>query len=153
MWSFLKRKSVPEHYNNLDAPISVWEKVTISNDVTFLLVKRHKVSDRVIEVLKNAWENIFSDYIKEFGWSEHFLKIKEKEIEIATLQADLLIDGDRINETFIEIAKEELQDLQKINGKMDFMKSKIAIEDKHKFQLNMQTTSIREFYSYLKNLK
>lgn len=150
---YLKINSIPVHYNNLDAPIAIWEKVTVSNDVTFLLHKRERVSDKIMGVLRKSWEKIFDEYINEFGWSESFIALKSKEIEIARLQIDLLLTGDRSIETFIEIAQEERDNLQKTNSKLDFMQSKIAIESKYKFQLNMNTTSIREFYSYLKNLK
>ena len=148
-----KKNSIPEYYNTLDAPIYVWEKVHETNDPTWLLVKRNQVSNKIIELLKKAWEKIYDEYIKEFGLTESFLDIKRKEIEVAQLKLELILTGDRVLETFIEIAEEELAEMNKGNGKSNFMESKIAIENRFKFQINMHSTSIREFYSYLKHLK
>lgn len=146
-------KKLPKAHTTIDAPVFIWHRVHESGDLSWLLEKRIKLTKRLRTYLKKVWEKIYDEYLHEFGFSENFIAIKEKEIEIAQLKCELILTGDRINETWIEIAEIELTDMKKGNGKGDFMQSKIAIESKFKFQINMTTTSIREFYSYLKHLK
>lgn len=144
---------LPEHYSDLDAPVYVWNKVHETGDLSWLLVKRSKVSDAIRTSLLAVWERIYDEFMQEFGLSESFVQIKQKELEVARLKLKLILTGDRTQETFVEIAQIELDEMKKGMTKADFMGSKIAIENKFKFQINVHTTSIREFYSYLKNIK
>lgn len=142
----------PEVYDSIDAPIFVWYKVHDSSDLSWLLVKRKKVNKSLLKILEKAWEKIYNEYVSEFGFSENFRSLKEKELEIAKLQLDLILTNDRTLKIFIKQAQLELVDMQG-GGNSSFMESKIAIESHFKFQVNMMQTSIREFYSYLKHLK
>lgn len=148
----LKKKFIPEHHSSIDAPVAVWEKINATGDVTWLLIKRKKVGSEILSELKKAWENIYDEYLQEFGLSDSFVEIKSREIEIAKLQLQLILTGDRTIETFIEVYQHELDDVKKQSMNGSFMDCKIAIETAMKFQINMHTTSIREFYSYLKHL-
>lgn len=144
---------LPEAYDSLDAPVFVWQKVHETSDVSWLLIKRKKLNAKLRSALQKIWEKIYDEYLAEFGFSEEFINIKDKELEIAKLQLQMILTGDRTKLAFIEIARIELDEMKKEIGKANFMTSKIAIENKFKFQINMMTTSIREFYSYIKNLK
>lgn len=153
---FQRKQSLPEFYDSLDAPVYVWEKVHESSDLSWLLVKRDagiKITKQLLSVLQDALEKIYNEYISEFGLSEEFVSIKQKQISIALKKCELIITGDRSLKTFIAVEELELQEMKKEIGKSSFMESKIAIENKFKFQLNMHTTTIREFHSYLKHLK
>lgn len=153
---FQRKQSLPDIYDSLDAPVYVWEKVHATSDLSWLFVKRDagiKITKQFVAVLEKAWEKIYEEYISEFGLSEEFITIKQKQIGIALMKCELILTGDRTLETFIEIEEYELGLMQKEIGKSNFMESKIAIENKFKFQVNMRTTTIREFHSYLKHLK
>jgi hypothetical protein len=148
-----KRRPIPTCYDSLDAPVFIWHKVHETRDLSWLLVKRQKVSGLILSRLEKAWVRIYDEYLEEFGKSEEFMMVKRKEAEISCMQVELILTGDRTLETFIEIAQQELNELRGEMGKGDFMESKIALETKLKFQINLMNTSIREFYSYLKYLK
>lgn len=152
----MKRKvkyRMPKHYDSLDAPVMIWERVHRTGDLSHLLLVKRRLTTRLTEQLQKVWENIYNEYLSEFGFSDDFISIKQKEVEIAMLKLQFIMDGDRSHDTFIEIAEIELNDLKEGSGKSDFMQTKIAIERTYKFQINMAKTSIREFYSYLKHLK
>lgn len=141
-----------DHHDSLDMPVFIWDKVHTTGDLSHLLIKKVKITAKIRSLLEKTWGNIYDLFIKEFGFNESFLEIKQKEIELAILQNRLIIEKDRILETWIDIAKEELRELQKANTKSNFMESKMAIESKFKFQINMQSTSVKEFYYYLKKV-
>ena len=148
-----KKRSVPEYYDSLDAPVSVWQKVHETSDLSWLLLKRIKPNEKLRAFLQNAWDKIYNEYLAEFGLSENFISMKQKEIEIAEIELQLILSGDRTLIPFIKIEKEVLEKMKAGKSKIGFMESKIAIENRFKFQINMRSTSIREFYSYLKHLK
>lgn len=141
-----------EIYDSLDAPVSVWEKIHKTGDLSNLLVKPKKVDDKLQVRLDAAWEKMYNEYLEEFGFSESFKSLKSKEIEIALLKCKLIQTEDRGFETEIEIAELELEDLRMGISESDFKEAKIAIEKNLKFQINMSTTSIRDFYSYINDL-
>ena len=149
----LNKFIVPEHYKDLDAPVYIWNKVHETSDLSWLLVKRKKLNKKLSEFLSKVWEDIYNQYLAEFGWSDIFLDIVAKRKEIIELKMELISTGDRTNLTWIALAEEELIELKEGIGKGGFMQSKMAIERTLRFQINAHTTSIKEFYSYLKELK
>lgn len=148
-----KKRGIPAHYDSLDAPVFVWNKVHESQDMSWLLVKKQKVSNRILAKLTLAWEKIYNEYLSVFGASEKFLAVKRKEISIALRKLKFIETGDRTELTWIEIEEEELQVMREELNRGSFGQSKIAIETRLKFQINPHTTSIREFYDYLTLLK
>lgn len=144
---------MPEHWDSLEAPVFVWQMVHETRDFTYLLKDRQKVSGQILSKLSKAWEKIYDEFLKEFGFNETFLEIKKKEIAIALMKLELIITGDRSLETFIEIEEMELKEMQKELKGVDFMESTIAIESRMKFQIDPHNTTIRKFYSYIKMLK
>jgi hypothetical protein len=148
-----KKRTAIGYYDSLDAPVFVWQKIHEDQDLSWLLIKKQKVTKAIMLKLQKAWDKIYDQFIKEFGLSESFLEILKKEAEIAKLKLKLVLTGDRINITWINIKEEELHEMKKGIGKAGFLDSKKAIEYKFKFQINVRTTSIKEFYSYLKDIK
>lgn len=142
-----------EIYNDLDAPVFVWEKIHKTNDLSWLLVKSRKIDEKLQAKLDAAWEKMYNEYLEEFGFSDSFRMIKQREIERAVLQCRLIKTDDRSYETEIEIADLEIADLKRGVGGYDLREAKRAIEMNVKFQINMNTTSIRDFYGYLKDLQ
>jgi hypothetical protein len=140
-------------YDSLDMPVFFWNKIHQTNDLSWLMKKKQRITKAIAKKLSQVWDSMYQEYINEFGFSEQFAAIKAKEHEIAMLQMDLILTEDRTIETFIEIAMIELADMKKSGGKYGFLDSKIAIESKFKFQINLMQTSVREFYSYFKYLK
>lgn len=149
-----KKQGIPKHYDSLDAPVFIWNKVHETQDLTWLLVKKQKVSSRIMAKLEAAWEKIYNEYLRDIGASEQFIAIKRKEISIAMRKLKLIQTGDRTQLTWIEIEQEELEAMRQEASRGSFGKTKIAIEVQLlKFQMNPHTTSIREFYEYLKMMK
>lgn len=148
----LKKVLLPSHHNTLDAPVFVWMKVHETGDLSWLLIKKRKLKKGEEASLSLVFEGMYDEYIKEFGISEYFAAIKNKELEIARLQIQRLKTGDRGLETFIEIAQVELEEMKKEGVKGSLIDTKIAIEREFKYQINLHETSIREFYSYVKHM-
>lgn len=148
-----KKASTPEVYDSLDAPVLIWNRVHETSDVSYLLMKRKPLTKKLRLLLEKVWEELYNEYIKVFGYSSSFIQITERIKKIGLLKVKMILTGDLSIENFIEIEENKLKDLQSRSVKSDFMKTKQQIEKHLGFHLSLKEVSIREFYSYLKNMK
>lgn len=139
--------------SSIDDPVFYWMKIHDSGDLSWLLEKRKKAGKTLAEYLNKVWDKLYDEFLTEFGISESYESLLRKKIEIAQLQCEMAMTGDRSLLNFIGLAKRELADLEQPMGKSGSMQAKMAIEKHYGFQVNMKTTSIREFYSYLLEIK
>jgi hypothetical protein len=143
---------ISDHYSSIDElPVYLWDKMNSTGDVSFLLIKRKKITENMRAMLKKIRDKMHDEFIDEFGLSDAFLSITRNRIEIAKMKMQYVLDNDGSVLTFIEIAEQELDDQLKGTKKSNFLQSKVAIERELKFQINLRTTTVKEFYSYFKN--
>lgn len=141
-------------YDSLEAPVYVWDKVHTTKDLSHLLINKIKITKKISEALQKAFDKMFDEYLVEFKLPESTEDILRKKIEIAIMETEMVMTGDRSNETFIEIANIELkemeEDMEKLSKGSSFIHTKIAIQDKAKYPIDIHKTSIREFYNLVK---
>lgn len=121
------------------------------------MIKRNiqnKITKPQRKWLEGIWKAMYDEYIAAFGFSENFLMILNKQIEIGKLETKKILTGDQSIQTFIDIAKFKLANLQRINNneKSNIYKVKAAIEKKMGIRIPLAETPVREFYSYLNDL-
>lgn len=150
--------SMPEHYSSIDhLPILSWEKIhKTGGDISHLLVKPRKISNSQKNKLVKVWQNICDQYIDEFGLSEHLKSIADLQGKIGRLKIKKISTGDTSLENIIRVEEIKIEALnQRIKeSSYDIYKAKQMIE-KHiggGFRLAMVNTTVREFYSYLKDI-
>lgn len=104
--------------------------------------------------MHELWQEIHEAYVKMFGFGENYLDILEKKKEIALLQCELMLNADNTIYTFIEIAELELAELEKnTKGQHNFFETKAAVDKILGFQMDINKTSVAEFYSHIKLLE
>jgi len=146
-------------YTTIDTlPVWWWYMVHNENDLSYIRKRRRDVTwwRRIVwrlqaEALERVWESLYDQYIKRFGFSAELLAIVRKQKEIAKLRLKMGLNGDRSQQTFIEIANAELQrmlDASKSEG--DFFSSKPWIEKGMGFQIDLMTTPTAAYYGYIK---
>lgn len=143
-----------EYYKSIDeCPIYVWFKVQESNDLTYLLINKRKCSIKDMAVLKEALYTMTNEYIDTFGISDQYKTILELQRDIRVKEIDLLLTGEKINKTFISILKSKLK--AKLEGSQRSDTSSVWIHAKKYMggNLDMRTTTVKEFYSILNELK
>ena len=136
-----------QYYNNIDTmPIYNYLQVVEHGNYKALQLKRGIFKGNFIE----AFENLQRQLVARFGIAEAYNEILEKRREIVILEADLAITGDRFNNTLINIAKAELEQLQnKKSSTVDEIKD--YLENYKKFHLNLHQITVAEWFSYVKN--
>lgn len=118
-----------------------------------LHIGKRKVNKLREIALASIWNQIMEEYIKRFGFTEEYLEIVRKQKEIAQHQMKRIITGDRTIETFIQICKNELKQMQNDMTGSNFWELKGHIEKGMGFVINPMRVTVAEFYSYIKILE
>lgn len=97
-----------------------------------------------------AFEKLQRQLVARFGIAESYLDILEKKREIACLQIDLHVTGDRFNKTLIGIAEAELKKLtDRKSSSTDEIKDYL---EKYKgFHLSLHQITVAEWFGYIKS--
>jgi hypothetical protein len=103
--------------------------------------------------MRNSWENMYEQYIKEFGLSDEYLSHLNIKTKIADLQADLVITGQKHFNTLIKIEKEKI----KINSlgeskPLSLNMSLAKLSKYYGFHLPSKELTVLEYYSYINNI-
>lgn len=107
------------------------------------------------KILNKLWEDIYNEYLGEFGLSDNYEEILKQKKKIASLQADYLITGDRILINYVNIEKEQLKVLTKRDKTKDitFREGIAQLEKSQGFKINTRQLSVADYYNYLIALK
>lgn len=142
-------------YNSIEElPVFNWWKVNETNDVSFLLIKRKRISDLEKDTLVKVFRKLLDEYMTRFGLTESFLTILDKKKEVALMIVDRWVKNDKSLQIFIDIAKIELSWLlDEFSGQQDFYEFKSRVETMLGFAIDIKKTTVIEFYSYVKMLK
>ena len=97
-----------------------------------------------------AFENIQRQIVDRFGISEPYMEQLELRQEIAALECDVAITGDKFNNLYINIKKTRLKALQERKG-ITTDEIKIMIEKDLKFYISLHKITVAEWFSYVKN--
>ena len=147
-------KNKLEYYKSLDEmPIANWFKIQQTNDLKYMLVKTRKVSTKEIEELEKGLKKLSNEYIDTFGISDEYRQILELSRDIEVLKIDFILTHDRSLLTMIEIKKDQLKAISKSNNKSDLNKLKMHVNKFMGYSVDINKTSVKEFYTYLEGLK
>lgn len=144
-----KRKSNEVYFDIEELPVWNWMKVHETGFLGYLLKKPKKESR---PELKNIWNSLYNQYIKEFGVSERYIKELRIRKKIALLQCDLIITGDKSIKSFIGAEENYLEEMRK-DKRSSFEQTIIGIEKVMGFNLNPKNISVKRYYTYIKELR
>jgi len=135
-----------------DLPQIVWNKIHLSGDYSLLIKEDSNKKELDSEYLFELWNLIYSEYIDEFGLSERFLSIINKKKEIAELQCDFLLSGDKKIRNFVDIARSELESLTSDVYESDFEGNVIYIEKEIGRKIDNRVISVYDYNNYLRHM-
>jgi len=136
-----------QYYNNIDTmPIYNYLQIVEHGNNSALIKKRGLLMSNFIK----AFENIQRQLVDRFGISQPYIEQLELRQEIAALECDVAISGDRFNNLFINIKKTRLKELQERKS-TSTDEIKIMIEKDLKFYISLHKITVAEWFSYVKN--
>lgn len=138
-----------------DLPQWNWNKIHATDNFIYLkklpFYKKGDIDSS--DYLKECFNNIYNEFIEEFGWSEDFSELLAKKKEIAELKNEFIIDGDRTLLTFITMAEKDLEYIiKKSTKRMTFQSLVVHLEKKQGFPIDEQGITVYKFNNYLRTL-
>ena len=136
-------------YNSVEElPIWNWFKVFETNEL------KHIIKKGVVDnsILKEKWQELFSEYIDIFGLDENLISHIKQEKKIVLLELEYAIKK-RPSDLFkieLEILKSKEKQSNKVQS--DFMLVIAQVEGALKRNIDEKKISVRKFYTYLKQL-
>ena len=149
----LRRKSQSisgnRYFNNIETcPVGRFQKVIETGNTEHLLKKgKHNA-----KVGNKAWSQLFDGYIKVFGLPRGYKQNLEKRVDALQKYAEWLETGKRIHVTMAKVMEREA-DMELGGGGEDFKKTCARISKFMGIQIDINTTTVYQFYSYIDLMK
>lgn len=138
-------------YSGIDTlPIWNWFELFKQNSLKLLVMNGKLPPKKQISILKKIYIEFYDAYLAEFGLNETMTEIIELKKSLIS-RMNNYIQGDRGEQTFIDIENETLKELQDKTGTMqNIWELKSRMEVSLKINIDVKKCSVIEFYSYLK---
>ncbi len=153
---FSGKPSVPVYQDIDEMPIFNWFKISETNDLSWLLLDRKDFKKADPKLLEKTFEELRDQWLDTFGIPEKMREVWVLKRDIFVLECDLHLTGDRSLITFIEIKKSELQEALKAEQadiQLTNTEVKAYVEKFMHIKIDAKTTSMRDYYTYVKLLK
>ena len=138
-------------YSSIDTlPIWNWFEIFRINNFKWITINGKLPPKKQIPILSKIYFEFYDAYLAEFGLNETMTKILELKKSLIN-RMNNYIQGDRGEQTFIDIETENLKELQNKTGTMqNIWELKSRMEVALKINIDVKKCSVIEFYSYLK---
>ena len=139
------------YFNSIDEmPFFNWRKCQEKQAYQFCRIDPKK-GDKESDV--KAWEKIYDSYLLEFGLGKDYERIIELQKEIAELQCDFVISGDRFIMNKIRELKNELKELieRPIETDTDTILNYLRKWMNH--WIDTKKITVREFYKLIRDYR
>lgn len=142
------------HYSDIDEmPVFNWFKINSTQDMSWMLPRRKKLSDKETEFLSKKFNGLYDQYIATFGFNETFMEILKKKKQIAQMIVKKIEKNDSGMNTLIKIQQAKLQEMQEqMPATSTFYEIKDYVENKAGFQIDVHKMSVTEFYTKLQTI-
>lgn len=140
-------------------PIYNWFKLLDQGNLGFLFVDStnklpNKVEHVESEELMDLWHDLNNQFFDEFGQSSINVNLLEKKRELGLLYARYLVTDNKMNLTFIDIKKNEIESLTKGDDDGFNYNKEVGILSKYMgTMINIKTTSVHQYNTIKETLK
>lgn len=150
-WRRYKKKV----YKSIDElPLWNWFRIQETNELKYLFKENVSKWEFFIFQLAEVWENLYNEFINTFGISDSLREVLQIKKEIAVMRYKMVADDSNAYlQTFINIKEYELKQILGRLEKQEFTSAKVYIEKYMGFRIDLKTTSVKEYYEYLKVLE
>ena len=137
-------------YNSIEEmPVYNWFKCIDLKDYSYCAIDKNDID---LEKCKEAFSNLYNEFLDTFGINESLKQVIELQNEITILKIDKVLTENNSLQTFIELKQIELNEL--LTVKSEKTKTyKVEIEKFLGFRLNEKEVTVKEYYEYLEAIK
>lgn len=144
-----------EYYKSIEElPIFNWFKIQETNDLKWLMKDPGDCTKGQVSTLETYMQKMTDEYVDTFGISDEHRRILMLKTDIACLEIDFLLNGDRKINTFLKIKRKELEKLITKSQSRETTNIQVHVSKYMGGSLiNMRTTTVKEFYGILQEMK
>ena len=137
-----------------DLPQWNWEQIHKTGNLAFIkeLKSYRKIKEDKSATLQQLWEDIYNEYLTEFGLSKQYLDLLERKKKLARLKNEFILTDDRSLLNFIKIEQMELDASFDKGAGMSFESVVIGIEKIQKVNIKIKEITVYEYNNYLRTL-
>jgi hypothetical protein len=149
--SKLEKTYSDRYYKSIeDLPVLNWWKLHEENDFKWLLKDSNKkITKHSIKIFKS----IKSEFVEEFGIDRKYEEYLKKVWKLELIKIDIALSGDKSKKIFADILELEIEDLLNEQETKVHNHGVMHIEKFMGFKLNVKSTTVNEFYSYVKEIE
>lgn len=142
-------------YNSIyDLPQWNWDEIHKKDNLSYIKKTDNYqgIEEENRYYLRSAWNNIYSEYINEFGLSEKYLEILAKKKSIARHKNRYIQTEDRVILNFIRIEEHDLEVLLNDKDSIDFGEMLVILEKRLKREVGVKDITVYQYYNYIRTL-
>ena len=137
-------------YNSIEElPIWNWFKVFETSELKHI-IKKGEVDE---SILKEKWQELFSEYVDIFGLDDNLVSHIKHEKKVVLLQLEYAIKKKASDLFKIELEMLKAKEKQSDKVQSDFMQVIAQVENALTRNIDEKKISVRKFYTYLKQLE
>lgn len=137
-----------------DLPQWNWEQIHKTGNLAYIkqLKNYRKIKKDKSPTLQQLWEDIYNEYIDEFGLSKQYVDLLERKKKLARLKNEFILTDNRSLLNFIKIEQMELDASFDKSAGMSFESVVIGIEKIQKISIKTKEITVYEYNNYLRTL-
>jgi hypothetical protein len=133
-----------------DLPVYNWWKLHEENDFKYLLRDSNK---KVNKYSINIFKSIKDEFVNEFGIDRRYEQYLDKVWKLEMYNIKMALTGDKSDKIFADILEFEIEDLLNEQETKVHNHGVMHIEKYMGFRLDIKTTTVNEFYGYVKEIE
>lgn len=150
MSNYEKRCSNRYYKSIEDLPVYNWWKLHEENDFKYLLKDSNK---KVNRYAINIFKSIKDEFVNTFGIDRRYEQYLDKVWKLEMYNIKMALTGDKSDKIFADNLEFEIEDLLNEQETKVHNHGVMHIEKYMGFRLDIKTTTVNEFYGYVKEIE
>ena len=144
-------KTPPRYFEELGrVSIRIWREIHESGDLSLLCTEG--TPDK--EGMEKAWHKLNNEFLEVYGLDRKTKEMLKLQYRLAEAMAKFLSTGDRSYNMEVKLLQEDIIGHKKTSGEgATFIEVIAMVEQTMGFQIDEDTTTVKKFYSYIKQIK
>lgn len=141
--------SKPKYYNSIhNCPVSVFSEIQRTGNISALHISGNKDN----HLFFVAWSSIMNEFIAEFGLNNAYQQYLKLMAKVVNLNYDIYIKGHKWKKIKAKSKEAQAKSMIATDHSVSISEVIADISKQMGFRVDPQTTTVFEFYGYIKHL-
>ncbi len=143
-------------YTSIDnLPQWNWVQIHKTGNLAYLVIlpSYRKLKEDNTKELKELWNEIYDEYLEEFGFSKEYKELLECKRQIAMLKNEYIATSDRSLLNLIEMEELDFKNTFDSSESLGYEEICLAIEKRQGLPINPKELTVYKYNHYIRTLK